>query len=207
MQFVNNQFINPINHNTLLSALNDVAFPEQKIKYLKTKGSIQSVMRGWYLVNPSVENYSLFYASNKFYGPSYISMLTALSYWGWIADRTFSYQAICLNRGKEIKNTIGRFIYYKQDADTYSLGVLNITESPNIVIQIASPTKALYDYFQNESNLTFNGKKDLYNFLENDLRFATENLKELDMHLLKELLQLGKKNRQINLLIKLIESL
>jgi hypothetical protein len=147
------------------------------------------------------------YGANQFYGPSYISMLTALSYLGWIADRTFSYESICINRGKEINNKLGRFIYYQQDANTYSLGVSTLQLSSKLNIQFATPTKALYDYLQHASNITFSGKKDLLSFLEDDLRFDTERLHELDIDLLKQLLELGGKKRQINLLIKLIETI
>jgi predicted transcriptional regulator of viral defense system len=198
--------LNPIAHNTLLTVLNDVKNPEQKIKYLAAIGNIQPVMRGWYVVQPTVENYSLMYAANQFYGPSYVSMLSALSYFGWLTDFVITQESICLKRGKEIKNKIGRFTYHKQAAETFYMGVTTVQQSNQLVIRIATPTKALYDYLITQANITFTGKKDLYTFLENDLRFATDRLQELDVPLLKQLMQFGKKSRQINVLIKLIES-
>jgi predicted transcriptional regulator of viral defense system len=207
MQFFPEQYLNPVEHRTFVSSLKNIISPEQKTKYLKSKGEIEQVMRGWYLVNPTIENYSPMYAANRFYGPSYISMLTALSYFGWIVDRTYTYESITIHRGKTISNKIGRFVYHKQDKATYYLGVTTQKISSTLTIQIATPTKALYDYLLYEPNLTFSGKNNLLDFLDNDLRFATENLGSLDVELLKQLAKSGGKKRQIEILIKLIETI
>ncbi|MFM2386786.1 MAG: hypothetical protein RL660_1543 [Bacteroidota bacterium] len=207
MQLSSANILNPVDHGLLVAALTDVKNPAQKIKYLVATGEIKPVMRGWYLVNEALENYSLMYAANIFYGPSYVSRLTALSYLGWLTDVVIVQESVCFKRGKAIDNSIGRFVYYKQDCKTFHLGVNAMQQGPRITIRIASPTKALYDYLITEPNLVLTGKSNLFDFLENDLRFATERLHELDVPLLKELAKHGQKTRQIKILIDLIESI
>jgi predicted transcriptional regulator of viral defense system len=199
--------INPVSHQTLIDELSGCLHPEQKVKYLSQKGQIQPIMRGWYLVNPKADNFSTLKAANIFYEPSYVSMHTALSYLGFISDRTYLVESVCIGRGKTIENKIGTFVYARQDDSTFFLGVEKLQISKNIEILIASPTKALYDLFLYKPHLIFSGKNDLLSYLEDDLRFDTDRLSKLDLPLLNNLIKSGKKSRQINILVNLINSL
>jgi hypothetical protein len=196
--------INPISHSMLVHLLNDVGHPEQKIKYLKSKGKLSHLIKGWYLYNEQINGYSTFHIANLLYGPSYVTGLSVLSYLGWIADSAFGVQSIVFKRGKEIHTSIANFYYESCPRDVFSIGIMNYTISENTNCLMASPTKALYDHIQMTSHLYFSGKKDLLNYMEDDMRFDTDRLAELDKPMLEKLMNIGSKRRQIKILYNLL---
>lgn len=201
------ELINPIPYNTLLNALDDVSRPEQKIKYLTLKGHLTQIMKGWYLQNTGDSTYSRFHIANVLYGPSYVTGLTALSYLGWIADRAVTVDSVVFKRSKGLNTSLGLFRYHHLPRDVFHYGITSLQESEKINCLMASPTKALYDYFLLTPYLTFTGKNDMLSFLEEDLRFDTERMHELDLGLLEKLCLLGHKERQIKILINLMKSI
>jgi hypothetical protein len=199
-------FTNPLSHDVLLDMYSDVNHPEQKIKYMKRKGELVSIMKGWYLLNKNTESYSKFHVANLLYGPSYVSGLSALSHLGWIAEKSVSVQSMVFKRGKVLDTSIGRFTYSHLPKEIFSYGIMRYEADVNTVYLIANPTKALYDHILLTPNLIFTGKEDLMTYLENDLRFDTERLKELDKKLLQKLYLYGQKGRQIKILIGLLNT-
>jgi hypothetical protein len=196
--------INPISHSVLVHLLNDVGHPEQKIKYLKSKGILHSLIKGWYIYNEQMNGYSTFHIANLLYGPSYVTGLSVLSYLGWIADTAFGVQSMVFKRGKEINTTVANFDYRSCTREVFSIGIMNYTLAENTTCLMASPTKAMYDHIQMTTHLYFSGKNDLINYLEEDLRFDMDRLAELDKPLLEKLMSIGSKKRQIKILYNLL---
>lgn len=196
---------NPFQHFVLLSKFGDVSHPEQKIKYLSAQGKISQIQRGWYIDNSLSSSYSKFHIANLLYGPSYVSGLSALSYLGWIADKTYTVQSIVFKRGKILDTEIGRFQYSKIKREAFSLGLTRVKMSENTYCLMANPTKALYDYLIFTPNLHFTGKDDLFEFLEVNLRFDVDRLDDLDLDLVLNLSKLGIKERQTNILYQLLK--
>jgi hypothetical protein len=195
----------PIPHFVLQHQLSDVKHPEQKIKYLKSKSEYKSLVRGLYL--PKNSKYSKFQIANILYGPSYVTGVTALSWLGWISDRTVTIHSATTKRGKVIDTDLGRFSYFHNIRDVFHIGLQYFTFGPGMSFIIATPTKALYDHIIMTPNLQFSGKKDLMDYLENDLRLEIDFLKDMNLKILKELVDFGHKKRQINILYNLVKEM
>jgi hypothetical protein len=195
--------INPIPHHVLIDLYSSVSHPEQKIKYLKSRGVLTSLIRGWYLNTGS--SYSLFHIANHLYGPSYATGLSVLSYFGWIADKSTTIQSCVIKRGKEIKTEVGYFNYSSIPRELFHLGIMQFEVEKNIFCIVATPTKALYDHLVNTPYLSFSGKNDLLTYLEDDLRFDMDRLDQLDLLLLERLCTIGDKKRQVKILYNLIK--
>lgn len=192
----------PIPHYVLSHQLNDVKYPEQKIKYLKSKGEISSLIRGFYLHKES--KYSKFQIANILYGPSYVTGLTVLSWLGWISERVVTIHSASVKRGKTIDTHIGRFDYFHLDKDVFHFGIQHYDFGIGMNCLMATPTKALYDHFLMTHHLYFSGKSALQRYLEDELRMDMDLLKILDLQLLEELMKAGKKKRQMAILYNLI---
>lgn len=192
----------PIPHYVLSQQLSDVKYPEQKIKYLKSKGEISSLIRGFFLYKES--KYSKFHVANILYGPSYVTGITVLSWLGWISERVVTIHSATIKRGKTIDTLIGRFDYFHLDKDVFHFGIQHYDFGTGMSCIMATPTKALYDHFLMTPHLYFSGKVALLRYLEDELRMDIDLLKTLDLQLLEELMKAGKKKRQMAILYNLI---
>ena len=201
------QLVGPISHSTLMSALSSYRHPEQTIKFLKSNGKLKSIYRGWYYIPLNLNDFSRFHFANVLYGPSYVSATSALSFYGLIPEKVFTTESITFKRGKKLNSKVGRFEYYFESELTFHLGIKIHQFTERISFLIATPTKALYDYFIIANNLEFSGQQDLLDFLETDLRFDTDALKSFDIRLLEELALTKYKRRTILILINLIKKL
>jgi len=197
-------FSGPIPHYVLSNQMGDVKHPEQKIKYLKSKGEISSLIRGLYLQKNN--KYSKFQIANILYGPSYVTGITLLSWLGWVSERVVTTHSATIKRGKSIDTSIGRFDYFHLNAEVFHFGIQHYSFGPGMSCIIATPTKALYDHIMMTPNLHFSGKTDLLTYLEDDLRMDTDLIKELDIKLLERLMTFGEKRRQITILYNLLKT-
>ncbi len=202
---VNMNLVNPVNHGFLMDYFSELGHPEQKIKYLKSKGELQSIIKGWYLFNSIDRNYSKLHIANLLYGPSYVSGVSVLSYLGLIADRADSVQSMVFKRGKTLETKLGAYYYNHIPKEIFYTGILNFEISDKITCLMANATKALYDHILITPGLEFSGKDDMLNYLEEDLRFDIERLGQLDTNLLEVLLLNGRKKRQTNILLQLVK--
>jgi len=87
----------------------------------------------------------LFFIANKIYRPSYVSLDTALSYYGLIPEGVFSIQSITTLKTNTFTNSTGSFRYHNIKENVFiGYQLLPGTQS---VIRIASPEKAILDWF------------------------------------------------------------
>lgn len=98
-----------------MGALSNYSDVRGKINSLSKKGIIKSLKQGVYLLNEelSFRPYSKEILANLIYGPSYISLETALSYYGFIPERVTTTTSICLGRGKSFSTPVSEFEYHQ----------------------------------------------------------------------------------------------
>lgn len=108
------------------------------------KNLLMQIKRGLYCFEPSeVDELEL---ANKLYQPSYISLETALNYYGLIPDIPQSLTSVTLTTTKTIKNQFGTFTYTKISAKLFfGFQTVKSAKSP-WYFQIASKEKSLLDY-------------------------------------------------------------
>lgn len=188
-------------------------FPETKCKYnkisaLEQKGDLIRLKQGMYVTQSylSGQQLSTFLIGNNLYGPSYISLQSALRYYGLIPEFVFTTCSMTMKPSQIFRNSMGRFEYVQIDREVFPIGVREVTYGNGTTILIASPEKALCDLIADISHLNLRYRNEILVWLEEDIRFDMDELFHFDTHILREYAKVGKKKNMINQLIKIIES-
>lgn len=118
------------------------------IKRAMSAGEILNIRRGLYCLAPEFQKkpVTVYSLAQRIYGPSYISMETALSYHGWIPEAVYACTCASFGNSKEFETPLGVFSYKRVPQHTFFLGVERCNEKKGTVFFMASPAKALVDY-------------------------------------------------------------
>ena len=87
-------------------------FHRRRLNEWQEKGYIKKLRRGYYMFSDlSLQEETLFLMANKLYGPSYVSLETALSYYGLIPEGVYSMTSVSTKKTSRFKTPITSFIY------------------------------------------------------------------------------------------------
>jgi hypothetical protein len=146
------------------------------IKRAKKAGLLVRMRRGLYLIANKAKRTlpDEFELAILMYGPSIISLESALSYHGWIPEGVYTTTCVSPKRAHEFKTPIGVFSYKRVPAKGFYQGVNRIETSTGIIL-IASPWRALADFiytsrktWENLSQLDFDMRIDIWTIMESD---------------------------------------
>src|SRR5690606_7005534 len=142
--------------------------PRNKIAGLEQAGKIIRLKRGMYVVSPDVNKQllSIELIANHLYGPSYVSMHSALRYYGLIPEQVFTVTSMTTNRSRKFENAIGNFEYTTVGWEYYSIGITQQTVEKSYTFLIASPEKALCDVIIATPRLRLQSEKALRTYFE-----------------------------------------
>ncbi len=171
----------------LLSCLSRYKKPRNQItKLIKTKQIIR-IKKGLYIFGKEINApaYSKEILANLIYGPSYISLEYALSYYNLIPERVELITSVTTKRNKYFKTPIGDFSYKYINQNKYSTGITQIKIDQNRFALMATKEKALIDLLDKEKN-TFS-ISDLKIHLIQNLRIEPEEIKKLSLKHIKEI--------------------
>lgn len=130
----------------LSSLFQDYASPKDKITYLIKKGDLVSIKRGLYILSDEYKkNASRKILASMIYSPSYISMQSALHFYGLIPEAVYSEVSVTTKRTKTFKTPVGIFEYHNSSLKDFLWGLRFAKIDESRQIRIASPIKALYD--------------------------------------------------------------
>ena len=117
------------------------------IKRAIAKRELIHVRRGLYLLAKKYQrkNPNLFELAQWIYGPSYVSLESALSYHGCIPESVYAVTSICSRNAKEFRTPYGIFTYKRVPYPMLYLGV-DCVQSENSTFFVATPLKAIVDY-------------------------------------------------------------
>lgn len=196
----------PFRMQDLNSVYPDCANLAMKAIRLEKKGDIIRLKKGMYITNPKISRIELspFLIANHIYGPSYVSMMTALRYYGLIPEAVYTIQSMTTGVARDYENKAGYFSYIHVPENYYKTGV-NIIEESGISFLIATPEKALCDLMVYTPNLNLRFQTSIRDYLEEDIRFDMDGLSDLNIELLKECAKTARKKTMLNQLIKYIE--
>lgn len=115
------------------------------------KGELIKIRRGLYVLADKYCNkkFSQLYLASRIVPHSYISLESALSYYGWIPERVMTVISILnIGRTKKFVTQFGEFIFYQLPVQEYEFltGVNRIEEIKREPFLLASPLRALADY-------------------------------------------------------------
>lgn len=152
--------------NFLREELAEYSNKGTKITREVKKGNLIKIVNGIYETDINVNPYLL---AGVIYGPSYLSFEFALSYYGLIPEKVFSYTSATCGKGKKkiYKNEFGIYTYRDVPTEVYPLGIKLLKEG-EYIFQIATPEKALCDKLYTLSPIK--NMKELEALLFEDLR-------------------------------------
>ena len=118
------------------------------LKRAVNRQDILRFRRGVYGLSPrfSQEKIHPFVLAQYLYGPSYISLESALSFYGWIPEAVYTVASASMNRSKSFDTPVGLFSFTRIPQHIFYAGVRSEQVVPGRVFLIASPLKALMDY-------------------------------------------------------------
>jgi len=203
-----NQFgIIPFDTAALKAALDDYKSPKDKITTLEQSGLLIRLKRGLFVVSPMVHSQPLSkeLIANHIYGPSYISLQTALSFYGLIPERVHTVCSMTTKRSSSFINPLGNFDYISVPAAYFAIGIRQEIVNNNYAYLIATPEKALCDMIVETKGLKLQSIKAMQNYLEEDLRIDLSVIEHYDIDIINQCIELGSKKRELTLLYKLLQ--
>lgn len=182
-----------IDSQTLIQHFSDFKKPREAISRLVKGGELIRLKNGFYLIDDKISQRSgkiipFEQVANLLYGPSYVSMEWALSFYGMIPERVHTVTSMTLGREKEYHTPVGDFSYATLSPESYSIGVVQ-KKSPDYVgsFLIATPEKALVDWvFKTCKNLD---KDELKAELLESRRIDQKCFHELNKELLETIIK------------------
>lgn len=186
------KIVNPeITTGMLKGVLSKYEHPRKKINSLAKKGFLVPIKQGVYLISEDfgLRPYSKEILANLIYGPSYISLETALSNYGFIPEYVAATTSVCFGRGKFFSTPVGNFEYHHVKDSIYPHGVQLKEVFNGAFCQYATPEKALLDFlYLKETIGEFKKSKDYFKYLVDSYRLDLKTIaKEVSLRKLQDL--------------------
>lgn len=146
MRDIFKQIVTPyIDIPTLLTLLQGYKRPREWISRKVRNHELVRLKNGFFLISDKIESGIPYeQVANLLYGPSYLSLEWALSFYGMIPERVHTVTSMTLGRDKEYRTSVGTFIYHRLSQDSYPQGIMQKQNSIGGFL-IACPEKALID--------------------------------------------------------------
>ena len=193
----------PVTTSIIESLYPELKSANKKVTWLEKQGVIIRLKRGLYVVNPehSGKTLSSELIANHLYTPSYISMSTALRYYGLIPEAVYVHQSMTVKPSRSFQTPVGSYDYKYISREAFSIGVRSMHKG-DYAFLIASPEKALCDLIANSSKVNLRYMKDVEIYLEQDIRMDMDEFYKMDETIFKDYIKVGKKADSISRLLK-----
>ncbi len=120
-------------------------FSYRQLDRWEKKGYLKKIKRGFYCFSTqNIHENFLFYAANKIYTPSYISLEMALRYYNLIPEEVFQVTSMSTKKTTRFETRIGNFSYRHIKPRLY--WGYQLIEFGKQRICLAEPEKAVLDY-------------------------------------------------------------
>jgi len=147
-----------------------VDFDSRRLVEWQKKGYLIQIRQGYYCFSTTKRDENFIrIAANKIYSPSYISLESALSFYGLIPEGVFTTTSVTTKYTVNYQTAVGNF-NYRHIKNRLFFGY-RLVKTNNLVVKMAEPEKAILDF------LYLNKIQDVSNL--EGLRLNMESLKEL----------------------------
>lgn len=195
----------PVTTVVLGSLFPSIKRESQKLRLLERDKQIIRLKKGLYVCSPEVTGkiLSTELVANHIYASSYVSMSSALRFYGLIPEAVYVNQSMTLKHSKGFDTPLGRFEYTHICKEAFHIGVTSIKRE-DYAFLIASPEKALCDLIANSTKVNLRYLKDAEIYLEEDIRMELEDFRQMDRRVFEEYIKAGKKASSIRTLLRLL---
>lgn len=172
----------PITKQVILDLLKDYKRPYDKITELVKQGILVLVRRGMYIPGPklNIAQPEAFLLANHLLGPSYVSLESALSYWGFIPEKVYETSSVTTQKSAAFQTPAGRFSYIHIPLPYYSFGIQQVELTKKQRVLMATPEKALCDKIVTTTGIILRSTKQVKELLMEDLRIERDMLRNLN---------------------------
>lgn len=154
----------------------DPGFYRPQLSYWHAQGLVQKIRRGYYMFkNTKFDTLGLFRVSNRIYDNSYVSLESALSFYGLIPEGVFTITAVSTKNTAYFDTPLTAFSYRHIKPELF-FGYTLLSDG----IKIASIEKVLLDYLYFHPEIINQADFQGWRF------HSDEFLKSADMHLLQK---------------------
>jgi len=169
-------------YQALLDGLREYDRPRDKITDLLRQGDIIRVKKGIYVFGERYRRrpFSRELLANMIYGPSYVSLETALHYYGLIPERVEAMTSVTGARGRRFFTPVGLFIYHGVPMNAYRIGIDQVELESGRSFLIATPEKALADKIQADRGAAIRTQAEMRTYLLDSLRIDPDGLGKLN---------------------------
>lgn len=198
----------PVTAGALESLYPDIKGGNQKIRLLERDKQIIRLKKGLYVCSPEVTGQPLSteLIANHLYTPSYVSMSSALRFYGLIPEQVYVMQSMTIKHSRNFDTPVGRYEYTRISKNAFSVGLTSIRKTKYAFV-IATPEKALCDLIANSPGVILRYPKDAAVFLEEDIRMDLSDFRQMNTAILEAYAIIGKKADSIRTLLKLLRQL
>lgn len=203
------QFRNtPVDYATLVTLLRDYRFPKDKIAAMEKQQQLIRIKKGLFVVaqQEGTSPISRELIANHLYGPSYVSLESALSYHNLIPERVYRVRSVTMKRFKMYDTPLGIFEYRTVSPEYFSIGIQQQVTQDNTAFLIASPEKALCDLIVLSSGLRLQSSKAVKIYLEENLRIDLFENRSWNTEIISQCMEVGKKKIALSQLLKLLKN-
>lgn len=199
----------PITKQAMLDLLRDYKRPYDKITELVKQGILILVRRGVYIPGPrlNIAKPEAFLLANHLLGPSYVSLESALSYWGFIPEKVYETISVTTQKSAVYQTPAGRFSYTHIPLPYYSFGIQQVELTKKQRVLMATPEKALCDKIVTTSGIILRSSKQVKELLMEDLRIERDKLRNLDHKEISQWMIDAPKKGSLDILTKTLEGL
>ena len=200
----------PLSHQLLVSIFKEYERPNDKIYQLAKEGVIQSVKKGLYVAGPALNvdrKPEPFLLANHILGPSYVSVETALAYYGLIPERVYEIACMTTQARRKFNTPLGTFTYARLPLPYYAFGIRSEKLADDQYAMVASPEKALCDKIITTSGLLIRSKKTAREFLLENMRMDEEALKKLNTKGMTSWIKGSLKEESLSMVVNAIQEL
>ncbi len=161
-------------------------FDRNNLHRWEKQGKLIRLRQGYYTFPALKEHGDVpFYFANKIYAPSYISLESALSFYGMIPEGVIQITSVTARKTKTFQNPFGNYIYRSVKPELmFGYSMEQSSLSNNWSMLLAVPEKALLDFLY--LNPQYDSKEDMRE-LRLDIDFMQEdlNVARLDEYLMR----------------------
>lgn len=198
----------PISYSIVADAIGNYQSPKDKISRMEQQGELIRLKKGVFVVAPEVSHQalSLELIANHLYGPSYVSLQSALSYFGLIPERVYTMRSVTLKRARSFTNSLGVFEYITMPDNYYSIGIQQIIYPDNYSFLIATAEKAIVDLIISTSGLRIQSERAMREYLFEDLRIDYDEYEHWNTEIVRECIENGRKKRELRFLLNVLQN-
>lgn len=199
----------PVDFATVTSTLDGYRSPKDKVSALEKSGQLIRLKKGVFVVSPEADGYPLSreLIANHLLGPSYVSLETALAFYGLIPEAVRATRSMTLKRARSFQTPLGFFDYTRLPPDYFSIGIRRHTAAAGVSFLLASPEKALCDMVFATSNLRFQSVGAARVYFEENLRIDFDTDEPFDTSIVRQCAATGHKKTTLLYAADFLETL